>query len=34
MAVLAGGEFQGGERHAELNARLEKLYEEWEELSV
>jgi ATP-binding cassette subfamily F protein 3 len=25
---------QGGERHAELNARLEELYGEWEELSV
>jgi ATP-binding cassette subfamily F protein 3 len=25
---------QGGERHAELNGRLEKLYSEWEELSV
>jgi ATP-binding cassette subfamily F protein 3 len=24
---------QGGERHAELNGRLEKLYGEWEELS-
>ena len=25
---------QGGERHAELNKRLEKLYGEWEELSA
>jgi ATP-binding cassette subfamily F protein 3 len=24
---------QGGERHSLLNARLEKLYEEWEEMS-
>ena len=24
---------QGGERHSDLNGRLEKLYGEWEELS-